>query len=144
GRRLADSDRDVVGRLGASDTDPVARRVAGLLRLGERPGIRLQARAAVDGAGAGEVVGARAVGGEREVRLGLRAAVVVHDVLAQKQLRRDVVVGDGAGLGLPEGDRAAAVGGERLRVAGVGALVDAVGAAAEADLRAGRLGAREA
>ena len=70
----------------------------------------------------------------REVAGDRRAAVVVDDVLDHDQLRRDVVVGDRAGLGLADRDRAGAVGRVARRVAGRARLGDVVGAGVDASL----------
>src|SRR6185436_12216109 len=91
GGLVAEPERDVVRRLLPTDARPRPGLVAGERVLGERPSVGLQAGAAVDGARAAQVVaGLRAGRGQGEVGDGLRAAVVVHDDLAQVQLRRDV------------------------------------------------------
>src|SRR5207249_1808311 len=64
----------------------------------------------------------------REGGGGGRAPVVVDDVLDDDQLGRAVVVGDGAGLRLADGDRARATGREARGVAGGPGLRDRVGA----------------
>ena len=97
GRGLADADSDVAARLRAADADPGARRVAG------RPSRTApRCRPSEPAPQSTGLVPDRslrpgAVGGQREVRHGRGAAVVVDHDLAQVQLGRDVVVGDRAG-----------------------------------------------
>src|SRR5207245_2218030 len=79
---------------------------------------------------------------------GVAATGVVDDVLDHGQLgRRDVVIGEGAGLDVPGLDRAAAVGreGQRVGGSGVGDLDDPIGGAAhELTERAGLAAVDEA
>ena len=102
GGLAADADGDLVlvgaGALAAADAAPVRGRVAGgAAGLRQRPGVGQQRAVGVDRGRAREVVGAGAVGVQGPGRGERTAAVVVGDLLAQVQLRCDVVVGDRAG-----------------------------------------------
>src|SRR5262249_40748690 len=94
---------DLVAVLAAAHADPRARVVAGECGLGQRPGVGLQRRVAVDRAVTAQVVaGLRAVGGEGEVVGGPCAAVVVEVGIARVGL--GCGVGEGGGVGYAVGD----------------------------------------
>ena len=138
GLGLPDGDR-------AGAVSGVARRIARGTRLRHRvvAGVDRHVRAGRLGAREVGRVRARVVHGHREVAGNRGAVAVVDHVLDHDQLRRDVVVGHRAGLGLPDGDRAGAVARLGLRVAGRAGLRDRVAARVDGDVRARRLGARE-
>ena len=110
-----------------TQTQSEAAVAGGAACLRQRPGVGQQRAVGVDRGRAREVVGAGAVGVQGPGRGERTAAVVVGDLLAQVQLRCDVVVGDRAG-GL-----AADADGDLVLV-GAGAL-----AAADADPVRGRV-----
>src|SRR5206468_3572349 len=115
-----------------------------LLSLAVRPCVQGDRRPRRLGAGEARRAGTAAGHAHREVAGRGGAAVVVDHVLDDDEMRRLVVVGDRAGLRLPDGDRTGAVGREAGGITAQATLYHGVRARVEGDRRPRRPAPRQA